>query len=159
MNFRRAGRNLRETSWNLRETSGSFREAILGPRGGAVLKADQRFRDADRLRLLGHLAHEALAGWQRRRLEVGGHGVGHEIALEPGNFVVAEVAGLNVLASLAHAVFGQKLEGEEDEVVVGDMISGSQGHASSSFLRLKSALRMRVLTVPRGSPVISAISE
>ena len=111
----------------------------------------------DGLRLFGDLAHEALAGGGRGRDYVGGHGVGDEVALQLGDLAAAEVAGLCVHLGLTHAVLGQKLEREEDEVVFRDVIA--DGHASSSFLRLNSALRIRVFTVPSGSPVISAISE
>jgi hypothetical protein len=116
-----------------------------------------RFRGEDGFRLFGNLAQDALARFGRRRRYVRDHGVGGEIPLQFGNFAAAEVAGLRVNLGLTHTVVGQKLEREEYEVVFRDVIADR--HASSSFLRLNRALRIRVFTVPKGSPVISAISE
>ncbi|HZQ44929.1 MAG TPA: hypothetical protein VFA99_16875 [Acidobacteriaceae bacterium] len=71
--------------------------------------------------LPGDLAQEALARGRRGRLDVSSHGIGDEITLQFGDFAAAEIAGIDMLLCLAHAVFRQKLEREKYEVVIGNV--------------------------------------
>ena len=65
--------------------------------------------------------------------------------------------GFELGLQLGHFLIGEKLHGKQGEVVLIEVYVVV--HALNAFLSVSSALRILVLTVPSGSPVISAISE
>ena len=90
-------------------------------------------------------------------MQIDGMSVDSQIALHSGELATALDAALDMLCHRGGLVRGEQLHGKQSKVVLFDMSRAA--HALNAFLSVDSALRIRVLTVPSGSPVISAISE
>ncbi len=80
-----------------------------------------------------------------------------EIALHLGQLPPALIAVLDMRRDCRCLLLREQLHGEQRQIFRFDMFG--RVHARNAFLNVVSALRILVFTVPRGSPVISAISE
>ncbi len=84
----------------------------------------------------------------------GDHG---KISLKEGKLIAAEGTALQMQTDLLILFRTKELQRKECEIFWIDV--PIRVHACSPFLSVNNALRIRVFTVPSGSPVISAISE
>src|SRR5665213_2151729 len=128
----------------------------------------RHFRSSRRELLLArNLAEQTLAGRGGGRFEAGGENGQHEVAMDAAQLGGAFGAMREMVRDRRGLIAIHKPHGVEREVrgIGMPVRSDEKGLAAvrshydwKAFLSESSALRMRVLTVPSGSPVISAIS-
>ena len=141
-----------------------------GDRGRGLRRCDGLGKgDGNDLLLPRHLLQQAFACRGGRLFELRGQGAGGEVAVDAGEFGAALHAAVEMVGDGRGLIRCQELHCVEDEVFGVGMVAGAAGagklewligaHDWNAFLSVSRALRMRVFTVPSGSPVISAISE
>src|SRR5437764_11221654 len=103
-----------------------------------------------------HCCQQALARALRRSWANGGKSEHCHIGINLAKFAPACLAILEMATHLRSLLLRQLAHREEHQIV-DDLLMVS--HAASTFRRLSRAARMRVLTVPSGSPLLLEISE
>ena len=83
--------------------------------------------------------------------------VDRQVALHQRQLLTALFAMSHMQHNLRRFVRRKELHGEQRQIVL--IVMSGRAHALNAFLSVINALRILVLTVPSGSPVISAISE